>query len=399
MSMLLLSGLLLRVQAAHSAPVALEDSVMDRVTAGNIQESGGVVVGNSSEVVSNRTTGVKLRGEAQQNAKGLNVVNSAESAVANTVNVWAGNVVSISVEDDGIKPVLEVNQLNQVTQQQVRTATLSGYLRSEAEQTEIMKRSASESYSSDLVNINNVVDRSKEIRFKETTSNSEVDTKLIIELGDNLYIEGHLGQGLASSGHVTATYEGGSAEFVLAVNAGIEVSAGIDVTGILGTNVKLNADASAEAGLSLTTKIELPTMEIELTGAGCGVMMGSCVASGTSKELVIISTDNSTQKTVENHQSGQSAFSEEQVQIYRSPFELGSARAEYIIVDDSSLELISDVTLELSDSAQKEIEGMNVVNAISSNVANSTNVSRVSEFESRRSTLVLNQINTVRHGH
>ena len=153
-ALLLLSGLLLDAQPAHSEPVVLEDSVMDRVTAGETTEGGGFVVGNSSEIVSNRTTGLDLSGEAQQGAKGLNIVNSAESAVANTVNIWDGSAVTITVEDGDTKPVLEVNQINQIIQEQKHSATMSGYLRTEADQTEALNRFVSESSTSDVVNSN-----------------------------------------------------------------------------------------------------------------------------------------------------------------------------------------------------------------------------------------------------
>ncbi|MCK4710541.1 MAG: hypothetical protein KAU21_18140, partial [Gammaproteobacteria bacterium] len=61
--------------------------------------------------------------------------------------------------------------------------------------------------------------------------------------------------------------------------------------------------------------------------------------------------------------------------------------------------LYSDITLELSESAQKETEGMNIVNAIGSNVANSTNISRALQFNSIGTRLILNQFNVVHHGH
>jgi hypothetical protein len=164
-------------------------------------------------------------------------------------------------------------------------------------------------------------------------------------------------------------------------------------------------DTGAEAGIeiegdiSLLVELTLPKMRIEINGAGCGVVMGSCDASSIVNEVTQTRTDNSILDIVENYQIGQSTFSEEHISIYRSSFELESATAEYIIVDDSSLELNSDLTLALSDSAQKEAEGLNIVNAIASNVANATNVSRASQFNTRRSTLVLNQFNIVHHGH
>lgn len=403
--MLLFSGFLFITQSAYSAPVALEDSAMDQVTAGNTKQSGGIVVGKSSESIINSTTGLTLSAEAQQAAKGLNLVNSTDSAVANTVNIWAGSIVSIKVEDGDVKPVLEVNQINQVTQEQNRTATLTGYLRPESEQTEIFNRSGSESYLSKIVNSNNTTNLLEESRLSFTTSSTNVNTRTKFNIGDKLYFEGNLGQGVAVAGHADIDFDGGSADIALVVGGGISAGAdSADVTGTINVadldfgDTGAAAGISAEVKISLLTNITFPTMNIVIEGAGCGVVMGSCNATSMIEEFTNTKTDNSTQDIVENHQSGQSVFSEQHTEIYRSAFELKSASAEYIVVDDSSLILTSDVSLELSDSSQKEIEGMNIVNAIGSNVANSTNVSRASEFKSRRSTLVLNQFNIVHHG-
>lgn len=393
-------ALLLGIRPSLSAPVVLVDDVMDRVTAGQTNYSGGAVIGNNAASIINNRFSLGLSGQAQSGARGLNLVNSTESAVANTINIWEGNVVTLSAEDANTMPVLEINQINQVSQQQVQSATLSGYTRSDADQTEITHQSGSQSYSLDQVNVSNITDRSEEIRYSETTSSALVDTELVLELDDRVYIRGHLGQGIASSGQVKATFDGGEAEFALGINGGISASAGISVESeILGSSASLEAEASAEVGLALLTTVELPRMEIELSGAGCGVILGSCQASGSSSELVITFNDNSTLNIFENHQSGASEYSEEYSSIYRSPFQLGHASADYIVIDDSSLVLDSEVSLELSESAQKDVEAMNIVNAISSHVANATNISRASQFESVRSKLILNQLNVVRHGH
>ena len=44
---LLMCSLLLMIQPAYSAPVLLEDNVMEQVTAGNTHEGGGVIVAKS----------------------------------------------------------------------------------------------------------------------------------------------------------------------------------------------------------------------------------------------------------------------------------------------------------------------------------------------------------------
>ncbi|MCZ6579635.1 MAG: hypothetical protein O6927_09885, partial [Gammaproteobacteria bacterium] len=393
--------LLFGLHPAQAEPVALEDNLLNQVTAGNAQQGRGVVVGNSSTSVFHSTTGISLSGEAQGIARGLNLVNSAESAVANTINIWEGNTVTITVEDGNSKPVLEVNQVNQVTQTQVQSATLSGYSRPEAELTEIQRHTNSESHLSRTVDSNSTTNIFEEETLATTISSASVNTRTRFNLGDNFFFEGNLGQGVAVGGFADIEIEGGSADVALMIGGGITVEADtgdIDFLGFDFGETGAAAGIRAEGSISLLVSLELPNMEIELSGAGCGVVMGSCDASSLHTEITQTRTDNSTLDVVENHQAGDSDFSIEQISIFRSSFTLGSAQAEYIVVDDSSLTLNSEVVLELTDSAQKEVEGMNIVNAIGSNVANATNISRAAHFKSLRSTLVLNQFNTVQHG-
>jgi hypothetical protein len=108
---LLLGGLLLGAQIADSAPVSLNDHAMDEVTAGNTAEGGGVVVGNSSKAVISRTDGINLSGEAQRGAKGLNIVNSTESAVANTTNIWEGGGVTAAGEGHNTDSEVVINKV------------------------------------------------------------------------------------------------------------------------------------------------------------------------------------------------------------------------------------------------------------------------------------------------
>ena len=394
------------VQPAYTTPIELEDKVMEQVTAGNTNEGGGLIVGKSSKSLINSSSEINLSSEAQRGSKGLNISNSAESAVANTINIWDGKSVNISVESDNVKPVLEVNQVNNITQNKIHTATVSGYLRKEADQTEIFNRFNSENYSSTIINSNNTIALKEENTKSFSASSAAVNTLTKFNIGDKFYFEGNLGQGIAIAGHTDITYDGGSADIVLMVGGGISVppmGPGSDegdfhAFGLNFGDTEASVGIDVSANLSLVTRLVFPKMNIVIDGAGCGVVMGSCNASSITKEYTSTKSDNSTHDIVENHQSGQSVFSEYYENIYRSPFKLESAKAEYIIVDDSSLEYNSDVLLELSDSAQKEIEGINIVNAIGSNVANSTNISRASEFKSRRSTLVLNQFNIVHHG-
>jgi len=392
--LLLLCSLLLMVRPAYTAPVVLEDKVMDQITAGNTNEGGGVVVGQSSKAIANRTSGLALGGEAQQNATGLNIVNSTESAVANVANIWDGNGVSATKEGSDTNSEVKINQVNNITQEQLRSATVSGYIRSEADHTEILNRSGSVSYSSKIVDHHDVTSISDTSHTLITGSYGNVNTLIEFNIDDDISFSGNLGVGMAATGHTDINFEGGSAEIAAAIGQKNDSSNKAKITSA-GDGKSL----VAEGLLTLVTRVELPSMDIVIDGAGCAVALGSCDASSTTYEYTDSYSDNSTLDIIENHQSGQSAYSEVQTSIHRSPFELKNARAEYIVIDNSTLELNSDIMLELSDSAQKDTKGMNIVNAIGSNVANSTNISRTRNFEGSRSKLVLNQFNTVQHGH
>lgn len=408
---MLFGGLLLCAHSLYAAPQALNDTVMQQVTAGGDEaDGGGTIIGNSSQSISDQTVDLDLNDQAQQAARVLNLVNSVGSAVANTVNIWDGREVVLTTGDVATIPTLEVNQVNQVTQEQLSTATLSGYSRPDAERFEMSRNSASNSSTSRQLNVSNTTNIFEEQYYSLTETTANINTLTKFNIGEHFYFEGNLGQGIASAGHAEVHFDGGSSDIAMVLGGGISVDGGIGIgsddllltafdpdINLGSTEASAGVDISASIGL--TAHIELPKLDIVIDGAGCGVVMGSCNASSTVTEYTETYTDNSTLEVFENHQSGESSFSEENTLIVRSSFKIEQAEAEYIVVDDSKLELESDITLELSDSAQKELEGMNVVNAISSNVANTTNISRASQFQSNRSTLILNQMNIVRHGH
>lgn len=385
-TVLLLSGLLLCGQQAYSAPVALEDSVMDQVTAGDAIEGSGVVVGQTSAVVVSRNAGLDLSGEVQLGAKGLNIVNSTESAVANVVNIWDGSGV---VATEGNNGTIKINQINDITQEQVSSATLSGYVRSEADHSEVLNRSASLGYESRFVDYHSATSRIEETRTTKIETDGKVNTLFSFEFGDSVDFSGHLGQGVAAAGYTEISFDGGKTDIAMGASLKGQKIASVTASG---------EDFKATGNLAFATRVELPSFELTLVGAGCGVAMGSCEASSKTEETVAKNIFNQTLDIFEDYRAGHSSYSEVQTNIYRSPFELKSARAEYIVIDNSTLELYSDVNLELSDSAQKDVKGLNLVNAIGSNVANATNVSKTARFEGRKATLVLNQFNTVHHG-
>lgn len=399
---LLCCGLLLCCGAAHAAPVTLDDREMDRVLAGTAPDSGGVVVGNSSTAIFRQAGGLSLNNEAQRGAKGLNLVNSNQSAVANTLNLWDGSGIAAARGGMDGAPELEINQGNQITQTRSGSGSLAGYSRPEADRSESLHRSGQESAASRIVNILDTTDLSSRETRSVIEAVTSVNTDLKFGFGDLLSFEGKLGQGVAAAGHIELQLDGGSADIAMTVGGGIHPSGQIkppDPLGIGLGDTGASFGIDLEADLSLVTRFVLPKLDVVFDGTGCAVAMGSCSANSTSTRVTKEATDTSVLEIREKHESGQSAFREEKTSSYRSPFALGSARGDYIVVDNSTLELDSDLSLELSDEAQKELKGMDVVNAIGSNVANATNIARTPRQIGGGAKLVLNQFNIVNHGH
>lgn len=393
-SLVLQAGfLLLSASLLQAAPLVLNDADLDRITAGNTesQDRDGVIVGNSSWTIVQQTAGVVLGEQAQEQARGLNLVNSSTSAVANGVNVWDGQGVAGTD--------LKMAQVNHVEQTQPHSAVFSDYSRSHAEHRLQVDTFRSENYQEQLQSHHEIKDIYTRKHTSTGDSTSSVDTSLDLSIGAPgsdvpfFELETNVGHGVAVAGHLDAHFDGGSAEFVSTAKGSVETGTEINVGDYFRSEVSL----SATAEFSLSAEIDLPSLDVQVNGAGCGVVLGSCQASGWLSERTEEIFDNSTIDSLTVNSATNNQFTETSTEEHRSPFSLGEAQAEYIIVDNSSMVLESDETLELSGSAQKNSKGMNVVNAVGSTVSNVVNVARSRQLN-YRGELMLTQFNFVVHG-
>lgn len=388
-------------------PVTLDDLLLDQITAGTEASpssgSGGAIIGNSSEATISQTGGISLEGEAQRGARGLNLVNSAESTVANGVNVW-----DVNSEDASDNGQLLVDQSNMIHQEQRRSASMPGYSRPEADTLVLIDRSGSETHNDSLDRDNNVVDTQTVTTSLITSSTAWVDTTIAgsASTGDaddpRGSIDTNVGKGGAGAGNVTVDVDGGEAQIGLAVDGGADGDAQVIATEDIITEVDGNINESyggmtIDGGeLALYGRLILPEIVITFQGAGCGVAMGSCGAGGTSNETRSEVNDNSVMDNEKVTSVGNSEFNEVRTESYRSPFELQDAQAEYIVVDDSSLTVNTTFNLALMGSAQSEVRAMNVVNATGSAVADGINIARTSGL-SGDGAMNLQQSNVISH--
>jgi hypothetical protein len=375
--------------AAVAGPVPLTDSALDRVTAGGtgeaLQGSGGTIVGNDSEAVLVLTGTLDLSDEAQSGARGLNVVNSSESTVANGVNVWDGQLPSGATP--GTNGEFSVSQENAVYQEQRRVSLLPSYERSGANRSSSWTEDSTESSTTTSIARNEVRDLETENTTRALTSSGNVDTQSTV-LGQE--IKG--GKGIAGAGDLQVNFDAGTFTY--------ELDGTINVGGTIVDNGTTETQTATDGGVILTGSVlltlELPELDVAFNGAGCAVMMGSCEGQGTLNETSAIASDQTVITTTEATAESEGTFDGGGSKEVRAAFALADAQAEYIVVDDSSLDVQSNYGISLAGSAQADLRALNAVNAAGSAVANAVNISRTPSL-SATAALGLVQSNVIRH--
>lgn len=355
---------------AMADPVPLADDALDAVTAGGsdqpLQGSGGAIVGNNSDATLVLTGTLELDGEAQSGANALNLVNSSESTVANGVNVWDGKLPEGAMP--GAKGEFEVAQENIVHQEQRRVALLPSYERTGANESTSWTEDSSHATASTSASATErrALDTSGSTR--DLFSTGEVDTAHLV-LGQE--VKG--GKGFAAAGDLAIDFEAGQIDY--RANAAVGES-------VLSGEIRLI--------------LELPRFTIDLNGAGCAVALGSCNAEGTLAETSETYSDHSVLETSETMSETVETFVGSGSQDIRSPFSLEDAQAEYLVVDDSHLEVEANYGIALAGAAQSNLRALNAVNAAGSAVANAVNISRTPTLTAMAS-MSLVQSNIIGH--
>jgi hypothetical protein len=392
---------------ATAEPVTLDDLLLDQVTAGteasNPGGSGGAIIGNSSVATISQTGGVDLEGEAQSGAKGLNIVNSAESTVANGVNIW--NIKpDDAIPDSG---EMAVDQSNMINQEQRRSASMPNYSRPEANTFVEVTSIGTESHDDSFDRNNNIVDLHVLTSDANNTSTASVTTTIegggktnSTDLGvsPEVDVNTNVGKGGAGAGTLDLFLDGGEVQIGMAVGGAVMANPDKITPSPSGNTESYGGMdvGDADSDFTLYGRLILPEAEVHVVGSGCGVLMGSCDAGGSAILNTSETIDKSIMDTEVSSSIGNSTYTDNVAETYRSPFELTNAQAEYIVVDDSSLTVNTSFNLALSGSAQSNVKAMNVVNATGSAVANGINIARTSGLMDGGA-LALQQSNVISH--
>jgi hypothetical protein len=139
-------------------------------------------------------------------------------------------------------------------------------------------------------------------------------------------------------------------------NATATVETATDVAHVVDGKVTTTLSAGFNANLNWN----LPKLDLSFDGGICYVEMGSCSAKG--------SRDSSS--------SAQSDSQETYSQTVLAPVSIHDAKAEYIVVDGSTLTAKNDYTVFLNGNSQADAKALNLVNAAGSLITNAVNVAR-----------------------
>jgi hypothetical protein len=343
----------------------LSDEQLDFITAGSAagmdgapnHAAGGFVVANASTAAVDEQNAMRLESEAQGNAEAVNVVNAADSLVAQGLNVWGGDFQSADALDAAVE------QSNLVVQTEAtRSATLAAYQR-DANQ---FDGSTLDTTTSNLDTI-------------DLVSDVMVDTNHQI-LGQSV----NVGLGVGVAGRVGIDLDAASIGFDLVAES--ELATNVDVNGTINLprpfgamQANGNLDSTITNSGSASLNVDTPPVTIDAIGSVCYTKLGLCEATAD---------DNSTYQTNTTH-------AETMNHEVQGAVAMEGANAEYVVIDDSNLELIRGQTLTLASGAQSGLSALNVVNAVGSMVANGVNVSRTNAEAGSSLPASLNQRNVV----
>lgn len=371
---------------ASAAPRQLALDELDRTTAAGTQTrpapNGGAIVGNNSTAELESVGEVRISDAAQSDVRALNFVNSSESTVANGVNVFDGRTTG----DAAVAGArFDIEQENVVTQDQRRLASLPVYHR--GRNTETLH---TESGSSAGMSSTSVYDEVSDV--DRTTSHESASTKGGFELSGaptlSLNVNGQAGDDF--QGQYIAEFNAPSAEG----SAGLVFNGGVDFNVDAG-QIDVNAENQ-----NLRVIVDLPELDIGFDAMGCLAMNGDCEIDGTRVDSSEELRDLSTLYTLDESESHEESWSSSTREVVEAPFALQDAQAEYVVVDDSDIDVSAMYLVHLSGGAQSGLRAMNAVNAAGSAVANGVNVatSRNGNLEASGGLPYnLKQSNTIHH--
>jgi hypothetical protein len=194
----------------------------------------------------------------------------------------------------------------------------------------------------------------------------------------------NVGLGVGVAGRVDI--ELGAAEIGVDVEAQSLIETNVGVNGTINLpkpfgpmQANGNLDNTIDINGSVSFNVTTPPITVNAVGSVCYTKLGLCTASADDNS--IYQTDATRDETHDLSIDG--------------ALSVNSAEAEYLVIDESTLDLITDHGVTLASGAQANLAAVNAVNAVGSMVANGVNVSRTQFDGSALMPVDLSQRNVV----
>lgn len=383
-SLVMSSSALLIAGTAVAAPQELSADQLGWVTAGtssNPPPNGGAIVGNGSSAEL-KSKGEVIINSAQTEVRALNIVNSSESTVANGVNIYSSQAldmdnIAVPLTAENAGAAYNIEQVNTVSQDQRRLSSLPAYERGANTFSDYTEAGTQNSTSSDAV-FDQVTNLEHTLNLDEKTTKGSVTA---VD-GPTLGYRAQLDADTFIDVEFNYPAGGGGDKIGGVFNGGLDLE-------IKAGTLTVNTDTA----IPVEFKLELPSITLNVDAMGCLAFNGSCDIDGTRTEKIESISDHSTLSTRDESHTMDKTWNNSGSESVQAAFELQDAQAEYIVVDDSSINIDAAYLVNLSGGAQSGLRAMNVVNAAGSAVANGVNVS-VADSGSIQS---LSQVNTISH--
>lgn len=375
--------------SAFASPTPLGLADLDAITAGTWNNdpapNGGAIVGNGSNATLESTGQITLADAAQSDARALNLVNGSESTIANGVNIFDGRTDG-GAEIDGLS--YDITQGNFVDQDQRRLSSLPSYERGANTDTLTTNIGSSESASTSSL-VDSVTDLERTTIIDAATTIGGFDRSGAPTVAISVTGDVEIGDFLDIDGTYDAQFNMPSASNSLGATFNGEFEYGID-----------GGDFTIDTGdLGIVVTLNLPELALDFDAMGCFAVNGNCTIDGTRTESSDTISDHSTLYTVDETASSSEAWNQSTHEIVAAPFELHNAQAEYIVIDDSMIDVTATYLVALSGEAQSGLRALNAVNAAGSAVANGVNVAlnRAGDLASTNPAYTLSQVNHINH--
>ena len=381
------SSALLLVGSAMAAPQELSADQLDWITAGTDSRpapNGGAIVGNGSSAEL-KSTGEVIIENSQLDVRALNIVNSSESTVANGVNIFSSQALgdgdgslSDAVESGG--GPYNIQQVNTVAQDQRRLSSLPSYERGANPYSDYSESGTANSTSS-----NSIFDQVTDLESSLTLDEVSTIGSVVSADAPTLHIDATITDPISGTDVLDGTVDfnypagGGGDKIGGVINGEFNVA-------LLAGEITIDVDP-------LLITLVLPSLTVDVVAMGCMTFNGDCEIDGANTQKTEEIRDQSTLYTLDESSSSDETWDNSGSESIQAAFELQDAQAEYIVVDDSSINVDAAYLVALSGGAQSGLRAMNVVNAAGSAVANAVNVS----VTAGGGIQTLSQLNTISH--